>query len=73
MLMMQRRNVNWVIKPKNQVRKTWGVTHVLFIIMEEVLLSKVLNIMEKLEEVEGGGYEGSEYFGCHNNVFLILP
>ena len=54
MLMMQRRNVNWVIKPKNQVRKTWGVTHVL-LIMEEVLLSKVLNIMEKLVEV-GGGY-----------------
>ena len=54
MLMMQRRNVNWVIKPKNQVRKTWGVTHVL-LIMEEVLLSKVLNIMEKLVEVWGGG------------------
>ena len=54
MLMMQRRNVNWVIKPKNQVRKTWGVTHVL-LIMEEVLLSKVLNIMEKLVEVGGGG------------------
>ena len=70
MLVMQRRNVNWVIKPKIQVRKTWGVTHVL-LIMEEVLLSKVLNIMEKLEEV--GGYDGSEYFGCHNKVFLILP
>ena len=39
---------------ENQVRKTWGVTHVL-LIMEEVLLSKVLNIMEKLVEV-GGGY-----------------
>ena len=74
MLVMQRRNVNWVIKPKNQVQKTWGVTHVL-LIMEEVLLSKVLNIMEKLVEVGvgGGGYEGSEYFGCHNKVFLILP
>ena len=51
---MQRENVNWVTEPKNQVRKTWGVTHVL-LIMEEVLLSKVLNIMEKLVEV-GGGY-----------------
>ena len=38
---------------ENQVRKTWGVTHVL-LIMEEVLLSKVLNIMETLVEVGGG-------------------
>ena len=53
MLMMQRRNVNWVIKPKNQVRKTWGVTHVL-LIMEEVLLSEVHD-MEKLVEVGVGG------------------
>ena len=57
MLMMQRRNVNWVIKPKKQVRKTWGVIHVLLIIIEEVL-SKVLNIMEKLVEVWGGGGGG---------------
>ena len=47
--------------------------NVLLIIMEEVLLSKVLKIMEKLVEVGGGGYERSEYFGCHNKVFLILP
>ena len=40
-----------------QVRKTWGVTHVL-LIMEEVLLSKVLNIMEKLMEMGGGGMKG---------------
>ena len=46
MLMMQRRNVNWVIEPKNQVQKTWGVTHVL-LIMEEVLLCKVLNLKDK--------------------------
>ena len=40
--------------------------------MEEVLSSKVLNIMEKLVEVgvEGGGVE---YFGCHNNIYLIPP
>ena len=38
--------------------------------MEEVLLSKVLNIMEKLVEV---GVGGMEYFGCHNNIYLIPP
>ena len=69
MLMIQRRNVNWGTKPKIQVRKTWGVTHVL-LILEEVLLSKVLNIMEKIVEV---GVGGVEYFGYHNNIYLIPP
>ena len=83
MLMMQRRNVNWVIEPKNQVRKTWGVTHVLLIIIEEVLLSKVLNIMEKLVEVWGGGGGGWSIlivtikfsWSCHNvpNYSIDLP
>ena len=49
---------------KNSSPETWGVTHVL-LIMEEVLLSEVHD-MEKLVEVGIGGYEGSEYFGCHN-------
>ena len=41
--------------------------------MEEVLLSKVLNIMEKLVEVGVGGGGEVEYFGCHNNIYLIPP
>ena len=41
--------------------------------MEEVLLSKVLNIMEKLVEVGVGGGGGGGDFGCHNNIYLIPP
>ena len=73
MLMMQRRNVNWVSKLKNQVRKTWGVTYVL-LIMEEVLSIKMLNLKNKshfyhLGRGGGGGEEGeerSQHFGFHN-------
>ena len=61
-VMMQRRNVNWVTELKNQVRKTWGVTHVL-LIMEKVLLIKVLNLRNKSHFItwvgEGRGGKGN--------------
>ena len=72
MLMMERRHVYWVTKPKNQVRKTWGVTYVL-LIMEEVLSIKMLNLKNKSHFYHlgrgGGGRrerERSQHFGCHN-------
>ena len=46
MLMIQRRNVYWVTKLKNQVRKTWGVTYVL-LIMEEELSIKMFKLRHK--------------------------
>ena len=46
MLMIQRRNVYWVTKLKNQVRKTWGVTYFL-LIMEEVLSIKMFKLRNK--------------------------
>ena len=71
MLMIQRRNVYWVTKLKNQVRKTWGVTYVL-LIMEEVLSIKMFKLRNKshfYHLVRGGGggreRERSQHFGCH--------
>ena len=65
MLMMQRRNVNWVTELKNQVQKTWGVTHVL-LIMEEVSLIKVLNFRNKsyFYHLGRGGEEGEGKVGA---------
>ena len=71
MLMIQRRNVYWVTKLKNQVRKTWGVTYFL-LIMEEVLSIKMFKLRNKshfyhLGRGGGGGRERerSQHFGCH--------
>ena len=71
MLMIQRRNVYWVTKLKNQVRKTWGVTYVL-LIMEEELSIKIFKLRHKshfyhLGRGGGGGRERerSQHFGCH--------
>ena len=77
MLMKQRRNVNWVTELKNQVQKTWGVTHVL-LIMEEVPLTKVLNLSHIfITWAEKRGREKSEHFGCHNksswSIFFSPP
>ena len=60
MLMIQRRNVYWVTKLKNQVRKTWGVTYVL-LIMEEVLSIKMFKLRNKSHFYHlgrGGGVGG---------------
>ena len=61
MLMIRRRNVYWVTKLKNQVRKTWGVTYVL-LIMEEVLSIKMFKLRNKSHFYHlgrgGGGGEG---------------
>ena len=71
MLMIQRRNVYWVTKLKNQVRKTWGVTYVL-LIMEEELSIKMFKLRHKshfyhLGRGGGGGRERerSQHFCCH--------
>ena len=70
MLMIQRRNVYWVTKLKNQVRKTWGVTYVL-LIMEEVLSIKMFKLRNKSHFYHLGGVGGgrererSQHFGCH--------
>ena len=87
MLMIRRRNVYWVTKLKNQVRKTWGVTYVL-LIMEEVLSIKMFKLRNKSHFYHlgrGGGGGGRRkgrsilHFGCHKkssqSIFfgLILP
>ena len=72
MLMIQRRNVYWVTKLKNQVRKTWGVTYVL-LIMEEVLSIKMLNLKNKshLYHLGRGGGRGEGGRGKGHSIFVV--
>ena len=72
MLMMQRRNVYWVTKLKNQVRKTWGVTYVL-LIMEEVLSIKMLNPKNKSHfyHLGRGGGGGGRGRGKGHSILVV--
>ena len=71
MLMMQRRNVYWVTKLRNQVRKTWGVTYVLLIV-EEMLSIKMLNLKNKSHFYHlgrGGGRGGGR--GKSHSILVV--